>query len=184
MAAPPNTKLKVRIGDKEVELEGDPDHVAKVIAHILAQGTSGVVVTTSEQTMISPQPPSGGIPAMIDIRRFFAEKKPSSDNEAAVTAAYYYKFVAPQNERRETIDKDLLEKAFIEANWALPSKPSMTLVHARNAGYLSQAERGQYRLTTVGHNLVAHALGGPGKTKPTPVRKAARKSKPKRSAKN
>jgi hypothetical protein len=178
MATPPTTKLKVRIGDKEVEVEGEPEHVVKVITQLLAQGASGLVLGPADKGKEGSQ----GTPAMVDIRTFFKEKKPASDNEAGVAATYYYKFVAPPAERRDTIDKELLEKAFIEANWELPRKLSMTLVHARNAGYLSQTERGQYRLTTVGHNLVAHSLGAERKGKPGPARKAPRtlKSKPKR----
>src|SRR2546422_3714055 len=168
MPAPPNAKLKVRIGDKELEIEGEPEHVASVIAHLLAQGSPSVVVLP---------PGSGGLPiatgappAIVDIRAFFREKPPTSDNEAAAAVAYYYKFVAPPEDRRDTIDKDTLEEAFRLANWELPSKPLMTLVHAKNAGYLSQADKGVYRLTTVGHNLVAHSLGRTrADPKPTPA---------------
>jgi hypothetical protein len=34
----------------------------------------------------------------------------------------------------------------------------MTLVNAKNAGYLDRIASGQYRLNPVGHNLVTHKL--------------------------
>jgi len=181
MAAPPNSKLTVRIGDKEVELEGDPEHVARVIAHLLALGSAGQVVTVGG--VEGGTTPLGGTPAsIIDIRTFFGDHSPTSDNEAAAAVAYYYKFVAPQEERKEVIDKTTLDEGFRLANYPLPKRLDATLVHAKDAGYLSQAERGSYRLTTVGHNLVAHSLGPAGKTKPAHSRRPA-KSKPKKARK-
>jgi len=157
--------LRVRIGEKEIELQGEPEHIAKVIAHLLAQGTATVEVDAATRS----QAPPAAQPEVVDIRQFFDMKKPSSDNEAAVAAAYYYAFIAPPHERHDTIDKDLLQKGFTEAHWELPGSIGMTLVNARNMGYLSQAGRGTYRLTTVGQNLVTHALGKtvrPGSAKP------------------
>ena len=151
------SKLKVKIGEKEVELEGDPEHVAKVIAALLSSTTNLIVSTSTGQADQSP--PGGAPPVIVDIRSFFNEKQPTSDNEAAAAVAYYYKFVAPPEERRDTIDMHILEEGFRLANYPLPSRPAMTLVHAKTAGYLSQADKGSYRLTTVGHNLVAHSLG-------------------------
>jgi len=170
MAASPTTKLKVRIGEKEVELEGEPEHVARVLAHLLAVGSTGPVITLSGSD-VSPSPPGVTAPALVDIRSFFKEHQPTSDNEAAAAVAYYYKFVAPQEERKEVIDKGALEEGFRFANYPLPKRPDMALVHAKDAGYLSQAEKGSYRLTTVGHNLVAHSLGPAGRAKAGPARK-------------
>ena len=120
---------------------------------------------------------------IVDIRSFFNEKEPMSDNEAAAAVAYYYKFVAPTEERQDTIDMHALEEGFRLANYPLPSRPAMTLVHAKTAGYLSQSDKGSYRLTTVGHNLVAHSLGK-GERKPSSTRKSHKpKSKPKRRRK-
>ena len=104
------------------------------------------------------------------------------DNEAAAAVAYYFKFVAPQDERKEVIDKPTLDEGFRLANYPLPKRLDATLVHAKDAGYLSQAERGSYRLTTVGHNLVAHSLGPGGKAKPAPSRRTP-KLKPKKARK-
>jgi hypothetical protein len=128
-----------------------------------------------------PPPPGGTPPDVVDIRSFFKTHPPTSDNEAAAAVAYYYKFEAPQEEKKEVIDKDALEEGLRLASYPLPKRLGMTLVHAKEAGYLSQAERGGYRLTTVGHNLVAHSLGQAGaRPRSTPDRNA-NKSKAKKA---
>src|SRR5437879_3182465 len=94
-----------------------------------------------------------------DIRSFFSAKSPSSDVEAAAVAAYYYKYVAPESDRHDTVDSQLLLDAFRLARRPLPRRSIYTLQNARNAGYLDSVGDGQYRLNAVGYNLVEHSLG-------------------------
>jgi hypothetical protein len=72
--------------------------------------------------------------------------------------AYYLAHLAPEDERRNTISVDDISKYFVQAQYPLPGSKSQALVHAKNAGYLDPAERGEYRLNSVGYNLVAHKL--------------------------
>jgi hypothetical protein len=81
---------------------------------------------------------------------------------------------------------DDIKKYFVQANYELPTAPPrMTLVNAKNAGYLDAISNGQYRLNPVGHNLVVHKLprndgnAGPAKKK----RPAVKKTKKKKSRK-
>jgi len=96
----------------------------------------------------------------IDIRTFFQEKKPSSDVEATAVVAYYYKYLAPADQRKDAIDPSTLQDAFRLAGRPLPSKTAYTLANARTAGYLDPTgETGFYRINPVGFNLVEHTLG-------------------------
>lgn len=127
-----------------------------------------------------------------DIKTFVSEKAPSSDRQLAATVAYYYAFEAPENERKDSIDKDdLIEACRKVGSRRRPTVPGQTLRNAAHAGYLDRTERGKYRLNTVGENLVAMVLpeGGtaaagqatkkPAKRKATPKKKkGARKKKP------
>ena len=74
--------------------------------------------------------------------------------------AYYLEHVAPATEKRNHIESDDIELFFKQALFKLPSAPpSVTLTHAKNAGYLNAtSNRGQYKLTPVGYNLVAHKM--------------------------
>jgi hypothetical protein len=154
-----STRIRIRIDGREVELEGSAEHIALVISHLLSAGGPKMTAEIAQRT--SPLTSAGEQKErIIDIREFFRDKQPASDVEAAAAVAYYYQFVAPASERRETLDPDFLQEALRLASYELPARPSMTLVHAKDAGYLSAgADRGQYRLTTVGHNLVAHRMG-------------------------
>jgi hypothetical protein len=119
-----------------------------------------------------------------DIRTLKNEKSPRSANEMAALVAYYLSEAAPEPNRKQTINADDIKTYFKQAPFKLPSSAKMTLVNAKNAGYLEPAgEPGQYRLNPVGYNLVAHNLPAgearmkrkatPKKTKP---KKAPRKT--------
>lgn len=98
----------------------------------------------------------GGV---IDIRSFKEEKQPKTANEMVALVAYYLAHLAPADERRDYMVADDVRKYFLQAVYPLPSAPPhMTLVNAKNAGYLDARERGQYRLNPVGYNLITNKL--------------------------
>lgn len=114
----------------------------------------------------TPQPKQadGGTPATSgpssDIKTFVAAKQPSSDTHFAATVAYYHQFVATEDARKVSIGKDDLVNAFRTADRKRPTKPAQVLVNAYHEGILDRAEKGQYRLNSVGENLVAMVLPG------------------------
>jgi hypothetical protein len=100
--------------------------------------------------------------SVIDIRSFKEEKQPKTASEMVAIAAYYLAHLAPLDERRDYIVADDIRKYFLQAVFPLPSAPPhMTLVNAKNAGYVDARERGQYRLNPVGYNLVTNKLPPP-----------------------
>ena len=106
---------------------------------------------------------------MKDIRSLAGLKQPRTVNEKVALVAFYLKNMAPQDERRDYITSEDIQRYFVEAGFELPTAPpNVTLGHAKNAGYLNALERGQWRLNPVGHNLVAHKLpAGEGSTRQT-----------------
>jgi hypothetical protein len=111
------------------------------------------------------------------------QKQPKSVNEMVALVAYYLARVAAPEERRDYIVAEDITKYFNQGRFRLPEGPArMALTNAKNAGYLEAKERGQYRLSPVGHNLVDHRLGTEaGEAQST--RRKKRKPKPKASAK-
>jgi len=95
-----------------------------------------------------------------DIRSFVDEKKPKNDVQFAVVAAYYYRFAAPDGERKDTITSTDLDNAARQARGYGFKKSVQTLSNARNLGYFDSAGRGEFRLNAVGENLVAMTLPG------------------------
>ena len=101
--------------------------------------------------------------------------------------AYYLANLAPADQRRDHIVPDDIKKYFPQANFELPIGPhNMTLVNAKNAGYLDVLGTGQYRLNPVGHNLVTHKLPRVEGSAPSRgtrrVRKTAKKGAKKKKA--
>ena len=170
MAAKGPYKVKVTIGDAIVEVEGEEKGVVAIV-----QALSNVIRSDLKSaSAVSPFPfiePSQRL-EQIDMRTFFQEKKPSSDIEATAVVAYYYKYLASPDRRKDAIDSATLQDAFRLAGRPLPSKTAYTLANARGAGYLdATGETGLYRLNPVGFNLVEHTLGkGQIKTKEKAVR--------------
>jgi hypothetical protein len=94
----------------------------------------------------------------VDIRTFKEEKQPSSAMEMAATVAYYLSELAPLPERKSEVQVEDMVKYFKQANFPLPKSPQFLLVNAKNAGYFDSIGSGNYKLNTVGYNLVAHNL--------------------------
>jgi hypothetical protein len=114
---------------------------------------------------------------VVDIKQFTAAKAPKTDQQFAVVVAYYYRFEAPDGERKEVIGaKDIKEAVRLVGGRKEPKDAGMTLVNAKNSGYLDAAARGKFRINAVGENFVAMTL--PGKHQSTPsVRRAGKTAK-------
>lgn len=116
-------------------------------------------VTPSVQ-VASPPPAAPGRQGS-NIKAFVSEKNPGSDNQFAAVVAYYYQFEAPENEKKEAISSEDLQDACRKAGRQRLSKPGRTLSNAHNVGLLDKAaDRGMYRINSVGENLVAMTLPG------------------------
>ncbi len=112
-----------------------------------------------------------------DIGTFVKSKNPVSDVQFAATIAYYYRFEASENERKETIASADLQEACRKVNRKRLNDPADTLNNAYKLGLLDKgAERGYYSINSVGENLVAMTL--PQQTQ-TPVSAHSRKPKTK-----
>lgn len=149
----------------------------------------GILIHTSTQSGgVSPTNLGGGpqhaaIPgAVTDIKSFVSSKDPKSDNQFAATVAYFYRFAAPQNERRDSITAEVLQEATRLSGRARLGDPGKTLRNAKDMGYLDVSDRGEYKINTVGENLVAMTLPGQGRASParTPKKKQSHRKKSKR----
>src|SRR2546425_774647 len=92
----------------------------------------------------------------VDIRFLKEEKNPDSAKQMACVVAYYLQELASENERKDTISTQDIEKYFKQAHFKLPRKIEQVLVDAKRSGYFESAARGEYKLNAVGYNLVVH----------------------------
>ena len=157
------------------------DFVMKRLAINLSGPARGSFATPAAMPEHVPTPHPSAPTAGMDIRTFAGLKEPATLNETVAVMAFFLAQVAPPEERRDFITSDDIKPYFIQADFELPTGPTnMTLTNAKNAGYLNALERGQYRLNSVGHNLVAHKLpkkAGDAPRKSTRTTRKAKKSK-------
>jgi len=126
-------------------------------------------------TSSSPSPASPSPSGSTNIKSFMLEKKPRNDVQYAAAVAYYYKFEAPESEKKDAINKDDLQEATRKAIRERFGNPLQTLNNAHNLGLLDRgAEKGTFVINSVGENLVAMTLpdGAPLKK---PAKKARKK---------
>lgn len=113
-------------------------------------------------------------------------KMPKSDMQAAAVIAYYYRFEAPDIDRKDTVTPADLQTASRQARGYSFNDARVTLNNAVGQGYFDRGgERGSFSLNAVGENLVAMTLpGSGGDYSGKAARKPARaKSKPAKKAK-
>lgn len=126
-------------------------------------------------------PPSSAVATPAHIKDLKDQKKPRSANEMAALVAYYLANIAPQPERKTTVNTKDIETYFKIADFRLPEQIRVTLPNARNAGYFDPKGDGEYQLNAIGHNLVVHSMPrGAGETskkrrKPGTKRKTTRR---------
>jgi hypothetical protein len=142
-----------------------------VYAHLNISGPTEVAAAVrrqvdparEERVTALPSRASEGEYSGMDIKTFKDLKSPSSARQMACVVAYYLAEIATGDERKEVITIDDVEKYFKQGRFALPTKLEQLLVDCRGAGYFESSARGEYKLTRVGHNLVAHQLPAKGK---------------------
>jgi hypothetical protein len=121
----------------------------------LREAALGASAQAAPATLAAPAAPA----APADLRTLAEEKQPKTVIQKVALVAFYLANSAPAGERREYIVSADIKRYFKQAGFPLPTaKDSVTLVNAKNAGYLDGLQDGQYRLNPVGYNLVVHKL--------------------------
>lgn len=168
MAKDNSHKVKISIGDATIEIEGEVSGVTKIVDSLksVLQGRPSISDQSAFQTTRDGQSKDSigsELELAKDIRTFFKEKGPRNQLEAAAVVAFYLQYV--ENEavkRREAIDTGVLKDEFRKADYPLPKVPNQVLIDAKKTGYFDVAGTGQYKLNSVGYNLVKFALGKGG----------------------
>jgi hypothetical protein len=108
--------------------------------------------------LVSPANPANPAPPARDIRSFVAEKEPKSVSQLIAVIAYYHRFVATGDAQKDTIDVSTLVDGCRKSGKAIPKRPDQAMVNAFHDGLVDRLERGQYKISTVGENLVTMVL--------------------------
>jgi hypothetical protein len=94
-----------------------------------------------------------------DVKTFVDAKNPQTDIHLAATIAYFYRFEAPEDERKDDIDATFLRDALrLAGRPGKLVKPLQTLNNAHAKGLLDRNARGRFSINSVGENLVGMTL--------------------------
>lgn len=115
------------------------------------------------------------------IKAFVDEKNPQSDVQLATAIAYFYRFEAPPEQRKEQIDATLLRDACrLAGRPGKLTQPLKTLSNAHAGGLLDRgSERGTFVINSVGENLVGMILPSSSAGQAQSPRKAGARGKKK-----
>lgn len=145
--------------------------------------------SVGRETVLNASISSPPLPALtqrsgrVDIRSLKDIKKPKTDVEMATLVAYYLKHEAHDEEHKDEIGTEDIEKYFVQAGYPLPTNKASTLPNAKKAGYLESASYGKYKLNSVGHNLVAHGMPRTENTGPVKSRRKKKGTPNKKTSK-
>ena len=185
---PEGKRLKIVLPEGTVDAEGSEEFLARVreaLVFVLSASGERIPLAGRSPGVEPPATP----PEVVrreerrqDLRTFYHEKQPTTDAQATAVIAFYLTELAPEGERSESFDAPTVIKHF-KLFRPLPSREHDALSVARRYGYIDQLERGRYKLTAIGYNLVAHEL--PAKERVTssasPRRATGTKQRPRRA---
>ena len=105
----------------------------------LTPPTVPITAAGGDSTATAP-PATGNVTSPpVHIEVFKKQKRPRSANEMAAVVAYYLANLAPQEQRKRTINQRDVETFFKIASFPLPGAVRATLPNAKNAGYFDLA---------------------------------------------
>jgi hypothetical protein len=134
------------------------ERILRWVRERLSMPTPTTVAPAPAQPAQTPTPNQPPVTGPQDIRTFVQLKNPKTENQLAAVVAYFHRFLATGEERKETIGSEDLLEACRKADRERIKRPANVLVNAFHEGLLDRAERGTYKLSTVGENLVAMVL--------------------------
>ena len=150
----------------------------------VAAGPSPVSLSSSIAAPTHAPSAPAGAETTQDIRSFVAAKNPRRDVQFAATIAYYFRFEAPQAERKDTIKKEDLHDACRKVGRDRLKHPYQTLMNAHNLGLLDKGpDKATFAINSVGENLVAMILPGDQNSTARSAKKRTRKKVAKGAAK-
>ncbi len=158
-------RIKINLTTGELEAEGSKQFVEKILGEYghklkVVPIASDVKHPFPAQTGVTQQP-SQQLPKKVNIRDFYLEKKPRNDKEAAAVVAFYLSEIAEMPEKKTQINKEILGEYLKLAVHTLPTNIAQTLLNTKFTGYLESGDSaGEFKLSAIGYNLVAHQLPG------------------------
>jgi len=149
-----NYMIRIKLGEVEIEAEGDKDFVEKHIEEFRKEMPRIAKELPSKE--VTPEISRERIElGKLSIAEFYKERKPKEDIEVAVTIAYY---LTTSEKKEEFTNQEIKEEAN-KLGYKL-SNPADTLKKAASGkkAYVRKIEKGKWTLTLEGKRFVEEEL--------------------------
>jgi len=151
-----NYRIRIKLGDVEIEAEGDRDFVKKQIEELKEEMLKIAERLPPREKIVTPEIPKGEVElGERSLAEFYKLKQPEGDIEVALTIACYL----TSSGKREEFTNSEIGKEASKLGFKL-SNPAMTLKEAAKGkkAYVRKIAKGKWALTVEGTNFVKKEL--------------------------
>lgn len=151
-----NYRIKIKLGEVEIEAEGDKEFVEKHIKELKEEIPKVAERLPAKEKIVTPEIPKEEVDlGKLSLAEFYKHKRPQDDMEVAMTIAYY---LTSSEKREEFANREIKERAG-KLGYKL-SNPADTLKRAASGkkAYVRKIEKGKWTLTLEGRNFVEKEL--------------------------
>jgi hypothetical protein len=149
-----NYRIRIKLGEVEIEAEGDKDFVEKHIEEFKKEMPRIARELPSKE--VTPEIPREKIELeKLSLAEFYKQKKPKEDMEVAITIAYY---LTASEKREEFTNQEIKENASRLGYKLTNVSDTLRRAASGKKAYVNKVTTGKWALTVEGKSFVEREL--------------------------
>lgn len=153
-----NYRIKIKLGDVEIEAEGDKEFVEKHIEEFKKEMPNIAKELPPKEKIITPEISKEEVELeKLSLAEFYKQKLPKDHNETVVVFAYWL----TKKENKEEFGPKDIEKCYAQIGVKKPTNvpQTMKILASGDKAYLIKfGKRGIYKISMLGKDLIENEL--------------------------
>jgi len=149
-----NYRIRIKLGEAEIEAEGDKEFVEKHIEELKKEFSKITKESLSKEKTILPETPREEVGLeKLSLVEFYKQKQPKDNNETVVVFAYWL----TKKEHKEEFKTEEITACFPDAGVSKPQNVAQHVKWAssgKKAFLMKGSKKGLRKLTTTGEKFV------------------------------